>query len=91
MGAGSSTCRANSTNELPLFNTITGFNLDAVHMCIQADNALTVVNIDHIAAEKKVTSIDDSTVSSGFDRSTSDSRDIQAVVGSTFLLVEKTA
>ncbi len=59
-------------------------------MGIQADNALAMIDINHIATEKEITGIDHGAICGGFDRRAFIGCDVQTAVWPTLLFIKKT-
>ena len=74
---------------MPLFDAVAGVDVDLVHVGIQANDALAMVDENHVAAEEEVTGINDGAISGGFNRRANFGGDIEAVVRLTFLFIKK--
>ena len=91
MGAGDATGLPDITDDVTLLDHVSRFNIDLAHVCIEADDALAMIEIDHVAAEEEIAGIDHGTVSDRLDRCAFIGCDIQPAVWSALLFVEETS
>jgi hypothetical protein len=82
---------ANSTQDFTTAQYITRLDVNTAQMRIQADQALAMIDIDHIATEKKVACFNHSTIGRSPDISAFGCNNIETVVRVTLLLIKKSS
>ena len=82
---------ADGTENITPAQYIARFDIDPAQMCVQADQALAMIDIDHIAAEKEITRLDNGAIGGDTDICTFGCRNIEATVRVALLLVKKSA
>lgn len=82
---------AHGTDDIALVDHVPGLYIDAAKVRIQADDALSMVEVDQIPAEEKITGINHRATGCGAYRRTFDGGNIKAFMRASFLFVKKTA